>query len=222
MGGKDSEKEWAPCTKLGRLVKEGKINSIEDIYLHSLPIKEYQIVDTFFAPGTLKDDVMQIHPVQKMTSAGQRNRFVCHVLVGDESGHIGLGSKCAKEVATAIRGGIIAAKLALIPVRRGYWGGRIGQPHTVPMKVHGKCGSVRVRLIPAPRGSGVVGSPVCKKMLAFAGVSDCFSCSCGHTRSKGNFMKATFKALRSTYSYLTPDLWKQAHFVKPPFQEWSD
>jgi small subunit ribosomal protein S2e len=220
--GKGDEKEWVPCTKLGRLVKEGKIATIEDIYLNSLPIKEYQIIDQFFAPGSLKDEVMKIHPVQKMTSAGQNNRFVCYVLVGDTNGHIGLGAKCAKEVATAIRGGIIAAKMQLIPVRRGYWGGRIGNPHTVPMKVSGKCGSVRVRLVPAPRGSGVVGSPVCKKMMAFAGVADCFSASCGHTRSKGNFMKATFKALRSTYGYLTPDLWRPTHFVKPPFQEWSD
>merc|ERR1719387_3210298 len=216
------EKEWVPVTKLGRLVKDRKIESIEDIYLHSLPIKEYQIIDTFFAPGTLKDEVMKIHPVQKMTSAGQRNRFVCYVLVGDKNGHIGLGAKAAKEVATAIRGGIIAAKMAIIPVRRGYWGNRIGFPHTVPMKVHGKSGSVRVRLIPAPRGSGVVGSPTLKKMLAFAGVTDCFSCSCGHTRSKGNFMKATFEALQNTYRYLTPDLWKPTHFVKPPFQDFSD
>merc|ERR1719157_518453 len=119
------EKEWVPVTKLGRLVKDQKIESIEDIYLHSLPIKEYQIIDTFFQPGTLKDEVMKIHPVQKMTSAGQTNRFVCYVLVGDMNGHIGLGSKCAKEVATAIRGGIIAAKMSLIPVRRGYWGGRL-------------------------------------------------------------------------------------------------
>ena len=41
----------------------------------------------------------------------------------------------SKEVATAIRGGIIAAKMMLIPVRRGYWGGKLGFPHTVPMKV---------------------------------------------------------------------------------------
>merc|ERR1712129_668412 len=41
-------------------------------------------------------------------------------------------------------------------------------------------------------------------------------------RSKGNFMKATYAALKSSYSYLTPDLWKPTHFVKPPFQEWSD
>merc|ERR1711865_117421 len=75
-----------------------------------------------------------------------------------------------------------AAKLNLIPVRRGYWGGRIGSPHTVPMKVHGKTGSVHLRLIPAPRGSGVVGSPTLKKILQFAGVADCFSSSCApHT-----------------------------------------
>merc|ERR1719367_2634934 len=185
-----------PVTKLGRLVKDNKIEPGEDIYLHSLPIKEYQIIDTFFAPGTLKDEVMKIHPVQKMTSAGQRNRFVCYVLVGDQNGHIGLGQKCAKEVATAIRGGIIAAKMNLIPVRRGYCGNKIGVPHTMPMKVRGKCGSVRVRLIPAPRGSGIVGSMTMKKMMNFAGIADVFSASCGHTRTKGNFMKATFEALR--------------------------
>merc|ERR1711881_161371 len=140
------------------------VTTIEDIYLHSLPIKEYQIVDILFPAQQLKDDVMKIMPVQKQTSAGQNSRFVCYVAVGDSNGHIGLGNKCAKEVATAIRGGIIAAKLNLIPVRRGYWGSRIGMPHTVPMKVHGKMGSVRLRLIPAPRGSGVVGSLCLKKI----------------------------------------------------------
>merc|ERR1719237_720234 len=213
-------------TKLGRLVSEDKIKSLEDIYVHALPIKEYQIVDHFFdekkGAEPLKDEVMKIHPVQKMSAAGQTNRFVAYVLVGDTKGHIGLGSKCAKEVATAIKGGIIAAKLSLIPVRRGYWGGRLGAPHTVPMKVSGKSGSVRVRLVPAPRGTGVVGSPVMKKMLAFCGIADCFSCSCGHTRTKGNFMKATFMALKATYGYLTPDLWKPTHFTKSPFQEHTD
>lgn len=56
--GKNEEKEWQPVTKLGRLVKSGKIKSMEDIYLHSLPIKEYQIVD-YFLPG-LKDEVMKV------------------------------------------------------------------------------------------------------------------------------------------------------------------
>jgi hypothetical protein len=57
-GPKNEEKEWQPVTKLGRLVKAGKIKSMEEIYLHSLPIKEYQIVD-FFLP-TLKDEVMKV------------------------------------------------------------------------------------------------------------------------------------------------------------------
>lgn len=58
-GGKPSEeKEWQPVTKLGRLVKAGKIKSMEEIYLHSLPVKEYQIVD-FFLPK-LKDEVMKV------------------------------------------------------------------------------------------------------------------------------------------------------------------
>jgi len=221
-GKKGEAKEWVPVTKLGRLVKDGKIKDLETIYLHSLPIKEYQIIDQFYTANVLKDEVMKIHPVQKMSAAGQTNRFVAYVLVGDMNGHIGLGHKCAKEVATAIRGGIIAAKLSLIPVRRGYWGNRLGLPHTVPMKVTGKCGSVSVRLIPAPRGSGVVGSPTLKKMLQFCGIADCFSSSCGHTRTKGNFMKATFEALRQTYAFLTPDLWLETETSKSPFQEWSD
>jgi len=46
-GAKSEDKEWQPVTKLGRLVKAGKIQSMEQIYLHSLPIKEFQIVDWF-------------------------------------------------------------------------------------------------------------------------------------------------------------------------------
>merc|ERR1712070_1159936 len=109
-----------------------------------------------FLGTKMKDEVMGIMPVQKQTTAGQRTRFKAFVAVGDYSGHIGLGVKCAKEVATAIRGAIILAKLSLVPVRRGYWGKKVGLPHTVPNKVTGKCGSVSVRLIPAPRGTGLV------------------------------------------------------------------
>ena len=67
--------------------------------------------------------------------------------------HVGLGMKCSKEVAGAIRGAIINAKLSIIPVRRGYWGSHIAEPHTVPMKVSGKAGSVMCRLIPARKSS---------------------------------------------------------------------
>ena len=61
-GNKGDEKEWQPVTKLGRLVKAGKIKSMEEIYLHSLPIKEYQIVD-FFLPK-LKDEVMKVRTAE--------------------------------------------------------------------------------------------------------------------------------------------------------------
>merc|ERR1712112_152739 len=87
-GKKGEAKEWVPVTKLGRLVKDGKIKDLETIYLHSLPIKEYQIIDQFYTANVLKDEVMKIHPVQKMSAAGQTNRFVAYVLVGDTKGHI--------------------------------------------------------------------------------------------------------------------------------------
>lgn len=121
-------------TKLGRLVRDGKIRSLEEIYLYSLPIKEFEVID-FFLGRALKDEVLKIMPVQKQTRAGQRTRFKAFVAIGDSNGHIGLGVKCSKEVATAIRGAIILAKLSVVPVRRGYWGNKIGKPHTVPCKV---------------------------------------------------------------------------------------
>jgi len=208
-------------TKLGRLVADKKIKTLEHIYLHSLPIKEAEIVD-YFLKSALKDEVLKIMPVQKQTAAGQRTRFKAFVAIGDGNGHLGLGVKCSREVATAIRGAITLAKLSLIPVRRGYWGNKIGQPHTVPVKVTGKCGSVLVRLVPAPRGTGIVAAAVPRKLLGMAGIEDCYTAAKGKTATLGNFAKATVEAIRSTYTYLTPDLWTETKFVKGPYQEFTD
>lgn len=217
----ETKSAWRPVTNLGRLVKAGRIKSIDELFLHSCQIKEVEIIDHFYGKSKLspfssgaaddkiilKDEVMGISPVQKQSSSGQRTRFRAVVIVGDHAGHLGMGIKCDKEVATAIRGAIIKAKLGLFPVRRGYWGSKIGFPHTVPLKVTGKCASVVARLIPAPRGTGIVGSPICKKIMSFAGVNDCFSSTSGHSRTKCNFIAATILALRKTYSVSTPDLW---------------
>jgi len=219
--GDREENQWTPVTKLGRLVQEGKISSIEEIFLFSLPVKEAEIIDHFLK-DKLQDEVMKIMPVQKQSSAGQRTRFKAFVALGDNNGHIGLGVKCASEVATAIRGAITAAKLNVAPVRRGYWGRKNGLPHTVPCKVTGKCGSVRVRLIPAPRGTGLVASPAGKKLMHMAGISDCYSSSRGHTRTMGNFIKAIFYALKATYGYLSPELWTENALTQAPYQEHTD
>lgn len=196
-------------TNLGRLVSKGIITRLEEIYYHSIPIKEYQIVDTLLQLNnkTLREECLKVKSVQKQTKAGQRTRMKCVICVGDNDGHIGVGSKLAKEVQLAMKGAVVAAKLALIPVRRGYWGNKIGNPHTVPVKITGKCGSVRLRFIPAPRGTGIVGAPITKKMLAIAGVSDVFSECRGNSDTTENYVRAIYDALYKTYRYLTPDLW---------------
>merc|ERR1712224_571289 len=219
--GGDKE-EWVPCTNLGRLVKEGKIAKLDHIYFYSMAIKEPGIVDHFIP--NIKDEVMKIQPVQKQTSAGQRMKFKAYVIVGDFDGHVGLGVKGAKEVATAIRGAIARAKLSLVPVLRGYWGNKIGLPHTVPCKVTGKSGSVRMRLIPAPRGTGLVASRASKRVLQYAGISDVYTATRGATSTMGNFIKATFYAIRNTYTYNFPAFCEQPDLLakRMPQQEYTD
>ena len=92
----------------------------------------------------------------------------------------------------------------------------------MPNKIHGKCGSVHLRLVPAPRGTGIVAAPTSKKILQYAGINDVYTSSSGGTATLGNFAKATFAALKVLYGYLTPDMWKETRFTKQPFQEFTD
>ncbi len=186
----------------------------------------------------------QIKPVQKQTRAGQRTRFKAIVVIGDSEGHVGLGIKTSKEVATAIRAAIIIAKLSVLPIRRGYWGTSLGDPHSLPTKESGKCGSVTVRvcpvhsslspnlanqteliplqLIPAPRGTGLVASPAVKRLLQLAGVQDVYTSSAGSTKTLENTLKATFVAVGNTYGFLTPNLWKETKLNRSPLEEFGD
>ncbi|ELW62562.1 40S ribosomal protein S2 [Tupaia chinensis] len=176
--GKVEDKEWIPVTKLGRLVKDMKIKSLEEIYPFSLPIKESEIID-FFLGVSLKDEVLKSMPVQKQTHSVQRTRFKAFVTTRDYNGHVGLGVKCSKDVVTAIRGAIILAKLSIVPVQRGYWGNKTGKPYMVPCRVTGRYGSVLVHLIPVLRGTGIVSAPVPKNLLMMAGIDDCYTSALG-------------------------------------------
>ncbi|MFH4978392.1 hypothetical protein AB6A40_005101 [Gnathostoma spinigerum] len=197
----DCEKPWIPVTKLGKLVKDGVVKSIEDIYLHSLSIKEYQITD-YLLPR-MHDEVLKIVPVQKLTRAGIRIRFKAFVAVGDRNGHVGVGVKCAKEVANAIRGALYNAKTSIIPVRRAYWGEKCGRPHTLPCKVTGRVGDIQLTLYPAPRGCGLVAPPITRKILLLCGVQDCFT-SCSPDATLSQLSKATYLAIQRTYFYVPP------------------
>ena len=213
--GRGGQGGWKPLTKLGRMVEKGQIKSLEEIFKFSMPIKETEIVDRLIGGlDTYKEEVMKVMPVQKMTTAGQRTRMKVWVLIGDGKGHIGLGQKSHKEVQPAVQSAIALAKMAIIPVRLGYWGNNIGYPHTIPVKVSGKEGSVKIRLIPAPRGTGIVGAPTSKKVLLLAGVQDCYTHTSGSTKTKGNFLFATYYALAKTSTFLTPSLWGKPSLEK--------
>jgi len=160
---------------------------------------------------------MEVKSVQKQTQAGQRTRFKAYAIVGDEKSYIGLGWKCHKEVQGAIKGAVIMAKLNIIPVRKGYWGNKIGAVHTVPCKVTGKSGSVKVRLVPAPRGTGLVSPPVTKKLFNFAGIKDVYTKTEGSTRTRGNFVKAAFAAIKAAFEYNSPDFWGRSVVTEHPF-----
>jgi small subunit ribosomal protein S5 len=201
------EAGWVPKTKVGRLVQGGQIVTLEDIFTQGLKIKEPEIIDVLL-PG-LKQEVLGIGFVQKQTDAGEKSRFKATVAVGNGSGFLGVGGGKARQVRSAIDKGTLNAKLNVVPIRRGCgsWECGCGQPHSIPFKVRGKCGSVAIEIIPGPRGLGLVGGETPKTILTLAGVKDCWTRSYGSTSTLGSMAYAIYEALRNTYRIVTPKDW---------------
>lgn len=198
---------WVPKTKLGRMVQEGRISSLEEIFMQGMRIRESMIVDIL--EPNLQQEVLNINLIQKQTDAGERSRFRSLVAVGNLEGYIGLGSEKAKQVRSAIQKATVDAKLNLLPVKSGCgsWECGCNRPHSLPFKVSGKCGSVRVDLLPAPRGVGLVAGETMKTILRLVGIQDCWTRTFGSTRTIPSFAYATYYALRSTYQIVTPRDW---------------
>jgi SSU ribosomal protein S5P len=206
---KQALEKWIPRTKTGKLVLEGKITSLNEIFEKNLPLLEPEIVD-YLLPN-LKYVRIDAKIVQKMTDAGRRTKFQVIVVVGDENGFIGLGIGKARQYTEALAKAIRDAKLNTAPIRRGCgsWECRCSEPHSVPFTVKGKSGSVEILLKPAPRGTGLVVGDVAKIILRLAGIRDAWSKSFGETRTTLNFAKAVVEALHNTYKFITPVDWSR-------------
>ena len=199
--------EWTPRTKLGRLVLEGKISSLEEAFADGMKIREPEIVDLLIP--NLQEEVIHVGIVQKQTDAGEKTRFKSIVVVGNGDGYVGIGSGKADQVRTAIEKAANDARLNITMVRRGCgsWECGCGQPHSLPFETVGKSGSVTIRIIPGPRGLGLVASEIAKVILRLAGIKDCWTRSYGQTRTVPSFAYAVYDALRKTYEIVTPSDW---------------
>ncbi len=180
---------------------------MEEIFTQGLRVKEPEIVDTLLS--NVQQEVLGIGFVQKQTDAGERSRFRAIVAVGNGEGYIGVGEGKARQVRTAIDKGTIQAKLNVIPVRRGCgsWECGCGRPHTIPFTVTGKCGSVRIEVLPGPRGLGLVAGEIPKVVLRLSGIRDCWTRTYGSTSTLTSSALAVFDALMRTYSVVTQEDW---------------
>ncbi len=193
--------EWVPRSLAGRLVKEGRVASIAQLFEMNLPIREVEVVDALL-PG-LKHEIISINVVQRQTDAGEVSQFQAAVAVGNEDGYVGVGMGKSRQIRLAIEKAIARAKLNIVPVRRGCgsWHCLCGEAHSVPFKVRGKSGSVEVVLLPAPRGVGLVAPEAARIVLRLAGVQDVWVRTRGETRTHHNVAKATYEALKRTYAF---------------------
>ena len=149
--------------------------------------QKYKNVETVKPGGLdLKDRLVGIQRVTKVTKGGRAFGFSAIVVVGDENGVVGHGLGKSKEVATAIAKAIEDAKknLIRIPLNRV----------TLPHEQKGKFGGARVFLKPASNGTGVIAGGAVRAVLESVGVHDVLSKSQGSSNPH-NVVKATFDAL---------------------------
>ena len=134
----------------------------------------------------LKDRLVAINRVTKVTKGGRTFTFAAIVVVGDGKGIIGYGLGKAGEVTAAIAKGVEAAKknLVQVPVLNG----------TVPHEQAAKFGGAEVLIMPASTGTGVVAGGAMRAVLESVGITDCLAQSKGSSNPH-NLVKATISAL---------------------------
>lgn len=134
----------------------------------------------------LKDRLVAINRVTKVTKGGRTFTFAAIVVVGDGNGVIGYGLGKAGEVTAAIAKGVEAAKknLVKVPVLKG----------TVPHEACAKFGGARVLIMPASEGTGVVAGGAMRAVLESVGITDVLAKSKGSSNPH-NLVKATIEAL---------------------------
>lgn len=201
-GVKETLKSWSPKTKLGKLVAEGKITDLHEVFELGYKIKEPEIVKSLVTGITT--EVVGVTVVQKQTDAGEITKFRVVLAVGDRNGWFGVGSGKASTMRVAVDKATNDALLKIIPVTLGCgsWECRCNQPHSIPFKVSGKCGSVRIELIPGPRGLGLVAGENIKKLLSLAGVKDVWTRTYGATSTYPSIAYAVYDALRNLHNFV--------------------
>ncbi|MFH1240528.1 MAG: 30S ribosomal protein S5 [Candidatus Diapherotrites archaeon] len=197
---KDKEQElikWVAKTKLGKMVQNEEIKSLDEVFAKNMKILEPEIVDTLLS---LEEEMVDFKKTSRVVRAGRKFSFRVTMLVGDKNKYVGYGTAKDVERFPAMRKAVRKAKLNLVEVKKGCgsWECTCGAEHSVPFEVEGKCASVHVRLIPAPKGVGLVAGDNIKKVLEMAGLKDVWTKTSGNTRTKLNFVIAAVDALSKT------------------------
>ncbi|PIN85812.1 MAG: 30S ribosomal protein S5 [Candidatus Diapherotrites archaeon CG11_big_fil_rev_8_21_14_0_20_37_9] len=195
---KKAIEDWVPSTELGKKVKNGEFANLDEVFSKGYKIMEPEIVD-FLIPD-IKDKMVDFKKTTRVTRQGRNFSFRAAVLVGDGKSYIGLATAKDKERFPAIAKATRNAKLCMKKVLKGSgsWEDRTTEKHSIPYAVTGKCGSVKINLLPAPRGTGLVVGENIKEVFRFAGVKDVWGKSFGRTSSTLEFVTAAVDALAAT------------------------